>query len=337
MNRSETGRGSLRGQPRLLGDIGGTNIRLGLQSFPGGPVEHIRVSACANYSGVEAAIRHYLGEIGLPPLLEAALGIANPITGDWIRMTNHHWEFSVAELRESLGLARLEVINDFTALVLALPDIRPTELRQIGGSSPVVGAPVALIGAGTGLGVSGLLYGACDNEVLPISGEGGHVTLAAENELEWSVVKWFSQRYGHASAERMLSGTGLVDLHHALHELRYPASKTVHSAAEVTTSALKRSDPLSLATLEMFCSFLGSVAGNLALTLGARGGVYIGGGIVPRFGTWFDKSSFHSRFTSKGRFGPYLAEIPCWVIDTAVPPALLGLSRVLDRKHDERP
>lgn len=327
---------SLRTCTRLLGDVGGTNIRLALQTHPGAPITQARIFRCANFPGIEDAIRHYLNEICQPIPQEAAFGIANPISGDWIQMTNHHWAFSISALQIALGLARLTVINDFTALALALLDTSSSEIRRVGGSSPVAGAPVAVIGAGTGLGVSGVFLGPQTDEAVPISGEGGHVSLAAETELEWQVIKWLSRRYGHASAERAISGRGLIDIYQALRESGHLRGMEVSSAAKITDLALKTHDPLSLATLETFCSFLGNVAGNLALTLGARGGVYIGGGIVPRLGRWFDYSPFRARFENKGRFSAYLKEIPCWVIEANMSLALRGVARALDMPSHDR-
>jgi glucokinase len=184
-----------------------------------------------------------------------------------------------------------------------------------------------LLGAGTGLGVSGLIP--CAGQWLPIAGEGGHVSLAAQTPEEFRVIERIRQKYGHTSAERVLSGQGLVDLCQALSQER-GRTPTLWSAGEISQAALKDQDPLCLACLDMFSGFLGSVAGDLALTLGARGGVYIGGGIVPRFLGWFETSSFRQRFEAKGRFAPYLSSIPVWVIRAEESPALLGAARALD-------
>ena len=189
---------------------------------------------------------------------------------------------------------------------------------------------MALLGPGTGLGVSGLLFPQGSGRGVPLAGEGGHVSLAAETAQEFEVVSLLKERYGHVSAERALSGAGLVDLYHALRKLGREAGKEVTDPAQVTGLALEQHEPLALQALDMFCGFLGSVAGNLALTLGAKGGVYLGGGIVPRLGPWFDQSSFRKRFEAKGRFRDYLASIPCWVIDPDGAPALYGAARALD-------
>jgi glucokinase len=315
--------------PRLLGDVGGTNARFGWQANAHSGIEHVLVLPCAAHETLEAAIRTYLELKSLPMPRAGALGIANPITGDVIRMTNHHWSFSITEMQRSLGLQQLNVINDFTALALALPSIARDNLVQVGGTVAQAYAPKALIGAGTGLGVSGLMPTDANDHWVAIAGEGGHVTLAAQTESEYRVIELIRQRYGHVSAERVLSGQGLVDLYLALRQLQKQQPVDVAGAAEITAWALQDKDPLALQSIDMFAGFLGSVTGDLALTLGARGGVYLGGGIVPRWLGWFETSQFRERFEAKGRFNAYLKDIPVWVINAAESPALMGAARSL--------
>ena len=315
--------------PRLLGDVGGTNARFGWQANAHSGIEHVLVLPCAAHETLEAAIRTYLELKSLPMPRAGALGIANPITGDVIRMTNHHWSFSISEMQRSLGLQQLNVINDFTALALALPSIAKDNLVQVGGTVAEAYAPKALIGAGTGLGVSGLMPTDANDHWVAIAGEGGHVTLAAQTESEYRVIELIRQRYGHVSAERVLSGQGLVDLYLALRQMQKQQPVDVAGAAEITAWALQDKDPLALQSIDMFAGFLGSVTGDLALTLGARGGVYLGGGIVPRWLGWFETSQFRERFEAKGRFNAYLKDIPVWVINAAESPALLGAARSL--------
>ena len=349
-------------QARLVADIGGTNARFGWQADRAAPIEHVQTLRCADFATLEDAIRAYLdgAALAVPPV--CGIGIATPITGDAVRMTNHHWAFSQRDLRTRLGLARLLVINDFTALALAVPVLQAGALRQVGGGAAVAGAAIGVLGPGTGLGVSGLVPrgdpdGAGDRSVdgrgdgdgdgigigigigighgeagvyLPLQGEGGHVTLAADTLREFAALDVLRRRYGHASAERVVSGQGLLDLCTALCEVDGITPVPASTAADVTRQALDASNPTCTEALQMFCGFLGSVAGNLALTLGAQGGVYIGGGIVPRLGTWFDGSPFRSRFEAKGRFRGYLAAIPTFVIDANVAPSLIGAARALD-------
>ena len=313
----------------MLADIGGTNARFAWQAAPGLPMTDVRVLPGADHPTLEEAAQAYLASLGLGAPAEAAIAIANPITGDWVAMTNHHWRFSQRELAASLGVRRLKLLNDFTALALALPDIPVEELRQVGGGEATPRAAMGLLGAGTGLGVSGLVPQAGGGWV-PLQGEGGHTTLPAQGPREWAVQAGLEHQYGHPSAERALSGQGLLDTYRVLCALDGVDAACDHPS-DVTVSALAASDPRAEEALTLFCAWLGSVAGNLALTLGAKGGVYVGGGIVPRLGDWFDHSPFRARFEAKGRFRSYLASVPTWVITSAQSPALRGAIRALDQ------
>jgi glucokinase len=316
---------------RLLGDIGGTNARFAWQCERGAAPIDVATYACADHDSIVSAIRHYLIEHGKRPPRECAIGIANPITGDLVRMTNHHWSFSIAELQRELGLERLVVINDFTALALSLPALKPSDLLQVGGGTVTPGAAMAVLGPGTGLGVSGLL--SCGRGgFAPINGEGGHVTLAASNDWEAAIIDRLRSRFGHVSAERALSGPGLVHLYEAVCAQSNHATLAL-SPAEVIARARSAGDPHCGAAIDLFCNLLGGVAGNLALTLGARGGVYIGGGIAPRMVHEIRRSSFRERFESKGRFCQYLKDIPTYVIDTEISQSLVGAARALDHSR----
>ena len=316
--------------PRVLGDVGGTHTRFAWQDTDSAPLRDIVTLPTAGYASLAAALAHYLQVLAryAPPW--CSIGIANPITGDRVEMTNGDWSFSIAALKRKFGFKRLVVINDFTALALALPDLPRDELKQLGGGAPVAGAPIALIGPGTGLGVSGLLPGTRPGVWRPVHGEGGHVTLAAGNAREAAVIEVLRSRLDHVSAEHAVSGQGLEALHAALVHLDgTTATQPPLPAPEISRRAMRGGDPLCSEALELFCSFLGNVAGNLALTLGARAGVYIGGGIVPRLGDAFTRSGFRASFESKGRFRSYLEPIPVFVIHAEVSPALLGAARAL--------
>lgn len=307
-----------------MGDIGGTNARFAWQHSAGAPLTDIATYPCAEYESLLHAMRHYLQAHAKPAPDWCAIGIANPIVGDHVQMTNHDWSFSISEVQKGLGADRFLVINDFTALALALPALSPADVMQVGGVAPVDGAPLALLGPGTGLGVSGLLQGS-----VPLGGEGGHVTLSGVDDLEDALVRELRLRFGHASAERALSGPGLVNLYEALCAVNGVAVQP-RTAAEVSALAFAGTDAQCVQAEALFFSFLGTLAGNLALSLGARGGVYIGGGIVPRTGRRILDSAFRERFESKGRFKAYLASIPVYVVNAKVPPALVGATRALD-------
>lgn len=315
--------------PRLVGDIGGTHARFAWQSAAGSPLGDFDIFPCASYPSLVEAMRCYLEKHSKRAPRWCAIGIANPVLGDHVQMTNHHWSFSIAEIRRQLNLDRFVVINDFTALALALPELRAADLYQVGSGSPAAEAPLGLIGPGTGLGVSGLLPAAGGLGWVPVSGEGGHVTLAASNEMQERVIAILRKRFGHVSAERALSGPGLVNLHGALCELAHEPAPTL-SAAQITTHAISGTDARCADAVNLFFMLLGGVAGDLALSLGARGGIYIGGGVVPRLGGLIDSSRFRESFESKGRFRTYLREIPTYVIQSTNSPALLGAARSLD-------
>jgi glucokinase len=318
-----------RGFPRLLGDIGGTNARWAWQERERGPLLHLASYASTDYPSVRAVIERYLSDHALPRPAQVGFGIATPITGDAVRMTNHPWSFSIAELKAALGVEHCVVINDFAALAAALPAFAPGDLRRIGGGVAEPATPLAVLGPGTGLGVAGWVPGRTNaSGGIVVAGEGGHVTLAATNAREAAVIGQLQQRYGHASAERALSGSGLVNLYEALCALDGVAAATLQPN-QVSSRALAGADPACVEALHLFAAFLGSVAGNLALTFGARGGVYLGGGIVPRLGPAFDALPFRARFDAKGRFRVYLERIPTWVI-TAAAPGLLGAASALD-------
>lgn len=321
--------------PRLIADIGGTNARFAL--LEGQERLNEQVLACADYPDLVAAVEHYLKEAGAHKAgnrpKDAAMAIAGPITGDIIRMTNHVWQFSAARVRQQLDLRRLIFLNDFTALALALRHLPASELETIGDGRPVAGAPIALIGPGTGLGVSGLIPTGTPTGLppemspgiqwVPLQGEGGHATLSVMNEREIAVLGQLHQRFSHVSAERVLSGPGLVNLYDALCTLEGNVPNAV-TPREITRRASDGSCRICRETVSMFCGLLGTMAGNLVLTLGAVGGLYIGGGVVPQLGRMFATSHFRDRFQDKGRYADYLAAVPVYVIRSELP-AFVGL------------
>lgn len=317
--------------PRLVGDVGGTHARFAWVAEAGQAPARIRTYRCADFPGIEQAIARYLAEESLPRPAGCALGLANPAQGDRIEMTNNAWAFSRQALTEELGVARLVLLNDFTALALALPDLPASAICALGDrAQPIAGKPLALLGAGTGLGVSGLLPTA-DGRWLPLSGEGGHASLAATTTEQSQVVALLREQFGHVSAERVLSGPGLVNLARASAQLHGQMSEVDGlSPQDVVTHALAGSNAHCVRAAQWFWDFMGSCAGNLALTLGATGGVFIGGGLGPRLLSCLDRARFRSHFECKGRLQPYLAPIPCFLICSEESPALLGANRALD-------
>ncbi len=309
--------------PRLIGDIGGTHARFAVVRAPGAALERQRTQECARFESLAAAIECYLCEAAVPAPHSAVLGVAMPVTGDAVRMVNRSWSFSIAALRRALGLQRLTVINDFEAMAAAIPVLASGEVQGIGGGIAEPGAPVAVLGPGTGLGVA--LLAPVPGGYLPMAGEGGHITLAAFDDDEADVIARLRRRHGHVSAERVLSGPGLEQLYAVLGERRGSNAPSLR-ASEISARGLVEACPVCAEALRLFCAMLGTVASNLALTAGARGGVYLGGGIVPRLGDYFAASDFRRRFEDKGRFSAYLAAIPTLVI-RAENPGLIGAAR----------
>ena len=312
-------------QTWLVGDIGATNARFGLVS-PHGDRLHTRTLPVPDYPTISGAIIAYLDERGgLPMPRQGAIAIASAITGDRVAMTNHPWSFSISALRSQLGLDRFEVLNDFTALALALPHLKPEDRLTVGGGTAAQGTPLGVLGPGSGLGVSGMIPSGTG--WIALAGEGGHATMAPTTDRESAVLGRLRRLFDHISAERVLSGPGLVNLYNALASLDGVPSRG-YTAAQITDPDLGAGDPLCAEATTLFCGMLGTMAGNLALTLGARGGIYIGGGIVPRLGERFTQSPFRARFEAKGRFSDYLAAIPTYVVTHPLP-AFIGCVAVL--------
>jgi len=320
--------------PWLVADIGGTNARFGWVGGAAGTVEHVRKLSVPQHAGPAEAVRTYLGELAdtLGNSFQAprrgAFAVASTIAGDRVALTNSHWDFSTADVRAELGLDDLVVMNDFEALALSLPHLQASQLR-CHGAAPQPHGTLCVIGPGTGLGVAGITETARGWVALP--GEGGHATLAPIDDFEADLLSHVRRHYDHVSAERLLSGIGLPVLHGAVAAVTGAPTGSALPAEEIVARGLSGQDACCRQTLETFCALLGSFAGNVALTLGARGGVYIGGGIVPRLGDLFFASAFRARFEAKGRFSSYLQPIPTALItDTLV--ALTGAAAAIRQR-----
>jgi glucokinase len=308
----------------LIADIGATNARCALVDGDGRIVFSQNFQN-VDFDGIASLLERFIAQSGAgKPPARAAIAIAAPVGNDEIAMTNIGWRFRPAVLERSLGLRELIVLNDFEALAHALPRLRATDCRPIGGGIAVEHATMAVLGPGSGLGVAAAApHG---DAWIAIAGEGGHVSMAALGETEAAIVADHGDANGHCSAERLLSGPGLVRIHATLSRLANRA-KTDLTAAEVTARAAA-GDPVASATLDVFCAMLGTVAGNLALTVGARGGVFIAGGIVPRILRHLEQSAFRERFVAKGRYRAYLDRIPTAIV-TVEQPAFIGLRALL--------
>lgn len=300
----------------LVADVGGTNARFGLMDPTTGKLDVIEYYSVQEHAAFTDALGHFLEEVdtrgGWARRPSAAcIAVASPVEKDLIKFTNSPWHLHRQEVAGMLNLAAVDVINDFAAVGQAVAVLQPGDWRQVGGAEPVPGKPVAVIGPGTGLGVCTLVGTGMGYQV--VDGEGGHVDFAPVDAREVAVLELLLERFERVSVERLLSGAGIVTLHQSLATLagRGPSADT---PARITELAIAGEDSLAVDTLQMFCRILGSTAGNLALTVGATGGVYIAGGIVPRFIDFLAQSDFRRRFESKGRFHSYLVDIPVRVI-----------------------
>ncbi|MCU5772870.1 glucokinase [Erwiniaceae bacterium BAC15a-03b] len=311
----------------LVGDVGGTNARLALCELESGSVSQAKTFPTSEYANLEAVIRVYLDE-QKQDIKDGCIAIACPVTEDWVEMTNHDWAFSIKQMKANLGLQHLEVINDFTAVSMAIPMLTEADVIQFGGKAAIKDRPIAVYGAGTGLGVAHLVH--VDQRWVSLPGEGGHVDFAPNSEEEDLILEVLRPELGHVSAERLLSGMGLVNLYRAIvkSDDRVPENL---KPRDVSERALADSCIDCRRALSLFCVIMGRFGGNLALTLGTFGGVYIAGGIVPRFLEFFKASGFRAAFEDKGRFKDYVSEIPVYMI-THDQPGLLGAGAHLRQK-----
>lgn len=297
----------------VVGDIGGTNARFGLVDLAAGRIEVTRAKGfrVRDFARAVDALTAYLAELGLPARLAGAvMAVAGPIDAGSIQFTNSHWTLSEAELR-GLGFGSARLLNDYAALALAAPLLVDADVCVLGPDiDGLATGTIAVVGPGTGFGVSAMARDDLGEAVL--STEGGHVAFAPGDDVEVEILRHLARRYGRVSVERVLSGQGLSDLHQALGDIE-GRSPSISAQEDITGLALA-GDLDCRRTVDRFCAILGSVAGDFALALGARGGVYIAGGIPPLILDILKYSEFRRRFEAKGRFEPYMARIPTRVI-----------------------
>lgn len=309
----------------VLADVGGTNARFAvLRGGVLGPIAHLLVADHAQFADALAAfLSHETGG----PIRHALFGAAGVVDDGRCALTNNPWVIDAAELRSRFGFDSVDIINDFEATawsVTALPD---SDLRQIGGGAPRPQAPMVALGPGTGLGVAAYVPGRADTAIRT---EGGHVTLPGASAREDAIIDWLRREFGHVSAERVLSGPGLENLYRAIAALD-GAEIPQRSAAAITEAALAGRCDTSRTALETFCALLGDVAGNFTLSFGARGGVFIAGGIAGHIRDFLPRSQFRARFEAKGRMSHYVQAIPAYLILNP-DPAFVGLQTLAARR-----
>ena len=322
--------------PWLVADIGGSNARFAWVTHLDA-ISHVRTLSVNEYASPIEASEQYLRDLstelgaGYQAPRCAAFAVATAVNEEQIRFTNSHWNFTKSSVKAALGLERFLVINDFEALALSLPKLQANQLRS-DGAPPLKQGTLAVIGPGTGLGVGSVIQTAHGWVALP--GEGGHTTLAATDEFESAILSQVRKEYSHISAERFLSGIGIPVLYRAIAQT-LKVDPNNYNTETIVEKALTGLDPVCVKTLDVFCALLGSFAGNVALIVGARSGVYIGGGIVPRLGDFFFNSRFREKFNAKGRLSSYLSSIPVALITDTLA-ALSGAALAIEQSHVEQ-
>lgn len=310
----------------LIADIGGTNARFALADAEGYRDE--LVLKIEDYQGPVEAVEAYLSRVN-PSVRpdRAAFAVAGPVKGDRFEAVNLPWKFSCRDAAQTLKFSRLDLFNDFQAIAMAVPHLKPQDLRQIGEGAPQPQSPIGVIGPGTGLGVASLFWNGQRYQAVP--GEGGHVTMSAVTQREFDIFRTLHYKYRHVSAERVCSGKGLVNIYNAIRILEGRGDELPErTAEEISTLAVEKKCEVCEECLDLMIGFLGHAAGNLALTLGAHGGIYIAGGIVKKLGEYFYTSRFRKEFLAKGRLREYLGSIPTFVIQHPYP-AFVGLQATL--------
>ena len=316
---------------RLLGDIGATNVRFALLSND--VLGSIKWFTVADFPRFTDAVTAFLDcHCRHVSVRGALLAVAGPVANDRCMLTNSAWTIDASELCAAFSFAKVHILNDFEATALSLPLLTAADLYPVGGGKAVLGTPMAVLGPGSGLGVACFVPGSQSSIV--IASEGGHATMAATSDREDAIIDYLRRQFSHVSAERVVSGSGLENLYSAVIAIDgIEAPK--RNAAEITNAALDGTCPVARAALDLFCAMLGTIAGNVALMFGARGGVFIAGGIAPRLTEYIARSEFRARFEHKGRFRQYLASIPSSIV---VHPAatFMGLRSIAERalRHD---
>lgn len=303
----------------LIADIGATTSRCAILHMPGGKLSVPRVYSNDHFSSLTELLADFLATSSDTPH-GCALAVAAPVLGGNVCMINRDWQFNAKTLGDELGCEAVRIINDFHAIAFALPSFNESNRREIGDAKNQRNGNIAVLGPGSGLGMAAWISDRENGAAM--CGEGGHITIAGRNGNEDLIIEKFRDRYGHCSAERVLSGPGLIALHDAMHDISVATSEEISG---------NPNDPKCAATMRQFFAFLGSVAADLALITGAFGGVYIAGGIVPACVEQLIASDFRSRFEDKNRYREYMQSIPTYVVTDPFP-GLRGLSAYVTRE-----
>lgn len=310
----------------LVADIGGTHARFAIADLDSLAISDFAVFRVADYPSLSAAIAAYGPVLRRHRPVLAGFAVAGPLGAERIAMTNAPWSFTPAEIRHAAGVDHIHFVNDFEAVALSLPSLPPAALRQVGGGNPAEGATKAALGPGTGLGVGALVRS--PSRWIAVPAEGGHVTFAPENAAELAIVEKLRASRGHVAVEDLVSGPGLV----ALYRILSGRASGPLAAPDIVAHAFARDDPFAEQALKLFVTWLGRFAGDIAMVFGARGGVYLAGGIPPKIIEALTTGMFRAAFEAKGRMAAYVAPIPIFVImseDAGLRGAAIALSAAL--------
>jgi len=301
----------------LVADIGGTNARFGLveqapnTSKPNYTASRQITLKCSDYPDMGSMIKACCAEFNIDTPQYACLAIAGPVEHGVAQMTNLGWKFVINELRDQLGMKTLHVINDFAALAYAVPFLQPEETKVLYAADSNPEAPIVVMGPGTGFGMALLVPDNGHWKIIPT--EGGHASFAPTNEKELAIKSFLLKEQSHVSVENILSGAGLVTLYRALAHIAGVAAKA-YTPADVSTKGLANEDALCREAVVTFLNTLGAVAGDKAVSTGAKGGVVIGGGITPKLMGLLPETAFEERYKNKGPMKGYVSEISIKVI-----------------------
>ncbi len=310
--------------PLLIGDIGGTNARFALVNPERAEFSDAVTLQCADFSSANDAIRHYLDELSVDAPDVICFAIAGPVVGDSVKVTNNHWTVNAEEIARDFGTSSVRLLNDFEAVALSIPQLQAQELMSIGRPEhkvlPEHDFDVAVVGPGTGFGAAGLIRRG--RTVVPIVGEGGHIGFAPTSQVQIEVLNVLREKLDRVSLEYLVSGNGIENLYEAL-SLIHGKERSLRSAPEIFSDSVEGHDPVASDTTQMFFEILGQVAGDFALTFGAKDGVYIAGGITKRYPELLQQSGFRKAFDDKGKHRDFMGRIPTLLI-MHDEPGLLG-------------
>jgi len=311
-------------KPLLIGDIGGTNARFALANPERAEFSDIVTLQCADFDSANDAIRHYLDDVSVDAPDVICLAVAGPVIGGSVKVTNNHWTVNADEIARDFGTASVQLLNDFEAVAWSIPQLQAQDLMSIGlpehNALPEHDFDVAVVGPGTGFGAAGLIRRG--RTVVPIVGEGGHIGFAPTSQVQIEVLGVLREKFDHVSLECLVSGSGIENLFVAL-TLIHGKERRHKSAPEIFSDSAEGRDPVAFDTRQMFFEILGQVAGDFALTFGAKDGVYIAGGITKRYPELLQQSGFRKAFDNKGKHRGFMERIPTLLI-THDEPGLLG-------------